>query len=178
MSNYIFVAKGHGYENGGEFHEPCTAFDGYEIIANPLGGYDAAARDSRVFGRKENGNGGCCYGAYSIKLGKREFCRDLYILMQHGAGREVLRVPSFYDAGELRKHILELPERLQFALLKTIYAVASAAREQGSAETRQRWAQAFADGRIKKRRATKTRGARVEIVQQWEIDAKKARAKA
>jgi hypothetical protein len=170
----VLIAKGHGYESGK--YGRCTAFDGFEIIANPLGGYDAAARDSRVFGRKENGKGGCNYSAYSIKLGKREFCRDLYILMQHGGGREVWKIPAFYDNGELETHILAMPERLQFAILKTLYGMANAAKAQGETETRQKWAQAFADGRIRKKRATKSQGARVEIIPQWEVDLKKEKA--
>ena len=167
----IFIGKGHGYESGSQGR--CTAFDGFEIIANPLGGDNAADRESRVFNRKENGNGGTTYASHTVRLAKRGFDRGLFLLIQHGGGREVLALPSFYDGGDLQEHILALPERLQFALLMTLYKTASAAKRQGESETRQTWAQAFADGRIKKRRATKTRAARVEILQQWEIDTKK-----
>lgn len=66
--------------------------------------------------------------------------------------------------GELEREVLALPERLQFALLFTIYRAMSTARQQAQDETRREWAQAIADGRIKKHRATKSRGARIEII--------------
>ena len=160
----VLIATGHGYENHST-QGRCTAFDGYQILTNPLGGYDKEARESRVFNRKENGNGGTTYDAFSIKLAKREFGRELYILMQHGAGREVWRITQFFDGGDLAAYILAMPERLQFSLLFTIWKTASEARTQGQGETRAKWAQAFADGKIKKQRATKTRAARVEIVE-------------
>lgn len=162
MTQSVFIQSGHGYETGS--YGRCTAFDGFEIIAEPLPGLDAAGRESRVFNRQPNGNGGTCYAAYTIKLAKRENGSGLYILMQHGGGREVWLVPTFYDGGALAAHILEMPERLQFALLFSIYRTASEARRQAQEETRQTWAQAYVDGRIKKHRANKHRGARVEII--------------
>lgn len=173
----VFVRFGHGYENHST-EGRCTAFDGFEIIAAPLHqegeGWKAAfgneARESRIF-RRVNGNG-TDYGSHAIKLGKAQFDGALYILMQHGGGREVLRVPQFFDGGDLAEHILSLPERLQYSLLYTIWKTAYYARSQAQAETRHEWAQAIADGRIRKHRATKTRGARVEIIPQWEIDLK------
>jgi hypothetical protein len=167
MENAL-IAKGHGYESGS--YGRCTAFDGYTVLAEPLPGYDAAGRDSRVFGRKENGYGGTCYGAYTIKLAKRDSGRDLYLLVQHGGGREVWRVPAFYDRGALESHILAMPERVQFALLMTLYEAGRNAHAQAASETRQTWAQAFVDGRIKKHRATKSRGARIEIIERRAVD--------
>lgn len=169
MSSNVFIRSGHGYEQSDRGR--CTAFDGFEIIANPLGEFDNAARDSRSFPRKD-GRPGVTYGSHSIKLGKAEFDGALYILMQHGGGREVWRVPEFYDGGDLRTHILALPERLQYALLYTIYNIAREARVQAQTETAQNWAQAIADKRIRKHRAKGGRGARFEIIQQWEIDLK------
>lgn len=162
MSDMVFVRSGHGYETGS--YGRCMAFDGFEIVANPLGGDDNAARESRVFGRDANGHGGVTYAAYDLRLAKDGVSRDLYLLVSHGAGREVWRIPAFYDGGALRDHILTMPERVQYALLKTMYALASAARRQAQAETRREWAQAFVDKRIKKHRATKSRGPRVEIL--------------
>lgn len=163
----VFIGKGHGYESGHESGR-CTAFDGFEIVAHPLPG-----RDDRSF---DGPRGGVTYGSFNIQLAKKPRSENLYILMHHGGGREVLEIPDFYDGGELKAHILAMPERLQYALLMTLYKTARDAREQGAGETRATWAQAFADGRIRKKRATKTRGPRVEIVPQWEIDLKKAKA--
>lgn len=191
MTAPVFVRSGHGYEQGDRGR--CEAFDGFDIIAAPLHqygeGWQAAfgteARASRVFYR-DNGRGGTSgtdYGSHAIKLARLsgETRGDLYILMHHGGGREVLRVPEFYDGGDLEAAIIALPERLQYALLYSIFKTASEARTQAQTETRLQWAQAINDGRIRKRRATKTRGARVEIIPQWEIDLKataKARAAA
>lgn len=172
------VKTGHGYETGS--YGRCEAFDGYEVIAAPLHqegeGWKAAfgdkARESRHFPRRD-GSPGCDYSSHAIKLARGdEFDHNLYLLVQHGSGREVWRVPPFFDGGDLEAHILAMPERLQYALLYTLYALARNARREAQAQTRQEWAQAFADGRIKKKRATSTRAARVEIIPQWEIDLK------
>lgn len=159
----VFIREGHGYEISDRGR--CTAFDGFDVIASPLGGFDALDRESRSFPRKD-GRPGVTYASHAISLARAEGRSkgDLYILMHNGSGREVLRVPEFYDGGDLAAHIIALPERLQYALLYAIWKTASYARSQAMTETRQTWAQAFADGRIKKRRATKSRGARVEIV--------------
>lgn len=169
MSDAVFIRSGHGYETGSMGR--CTAFDGYTVLVNPLGGRDAAARDSRVFGRKENGNGGVTYAAYDLSLATDGMSRDLFLLVSHGGGREVWRIPAFCDGGALREHLLSMPERLQFAMLKTLYGLASAARTQAQNETRRTWAQAFADGRIRKTRASKHRPARVEIIEHRAVSA-------
>lgn len=160
----VFIRNGHGYESGSMGR--CDAFDGFEILAAPLPGYDSAGRESRVFNRQPNGNGGTCYGAYTVKLARQSGgLHDLFLLVQHGGGREVWRVPRFYDGGAMESALLAMPEREQYALLLTMYEIASYARSQAQTETRQTWAQAFADGRIKKRRAARGRPARVEIIQ-------------
>lgn len=157
----VFIKSGTGYQD-------CTAFDGFEIVANPLGEWSEADRDSRVFGRNERGHGGVTYASHCIKLGKQEHDRDLYILMQHGAGREVWRMPSFFDGGALRDHILTMPPRLQYALIYSMYKMASYAKRQAQEETRQTWAQAYAEGRLKKHRANRHRGAWVEVIAKQE----------
>ncbi len=174
-----FIKFGHGYEVSDRGR--CEAFDGFDIIAAPLHqegeGWQAAfgneAREKRIY-RRANGNG-TDYGSHAIKLAKMSGIPSsgLYILMHHGGGREVLAVPSFYDGGDLEAAILAMPERLQYALLYTIWSTASNARHEAQKETASKWAQAIADKRIRRRKG------RVEIVQQWEIDLKaekKARA--
>lgn len=175
----VFIRKGHGYENHST-EGRCTAFDGFEIVAAPLHqegeGWKAAfgdeARAKRSWPRRD-GRPGVTTASHAIKLGREKHDGALYILMHHGGGREVWRVPEFYDNGALAEHIIALPERLQYALLYTLYQMASDARTQAQAETRHEWAQAIATNRIRKKRATKTRGARIEIIPQWEIDLKK-----
>lgn len=168
----VLIRTGHGYEQSERGR--CEAFDGFEIIAAPLHqdgeGWQAAfgdkARASRSFPRKD-GRPGVTYGSHAINLAKMPHDSALYILIHHGGGREVWRVPEFYDGGDLAAHIVALPERLQYALLYTLYQMASEARTQAQRETAQKWSQAIADKRIRRRKG------RVEIVQQWEIDLKK-----
>lgn len=178
----VLIRTGHGYENHSTKGR-CEAFDGFEIIAAPLhqegDGWQAAfgnaARESRIYNKSGVPGRGCDYGSHAIKLARMPHDSALYILMHHGSGREVLRVPEFYDGGDLAAHIIGLPERLQYALLYTLYKTASYARDQGQAETQRNWAQAFADKRIRKRK--KGGAYRVEIIPQWAIDLK-AKAKA
>jgi hypothetical protein len=171
-----FVKFGHGYEEGSRGR--CDAFDGFTILAAPLHqegeGWKSAfgdkARESRVFYHKD---GATCYGSHAIKLAENRF-KDLYILMHHGAGREVLSVPRFYDGGDLRAAILAMPERLQYALLYTIWQTASNARTEAQAETRATWAKAVHEKRIRKRKRGGT--VRIEIIPEWEIAMKEKSA--
>lgn len=179
MTNPSFIRSGHGYEKAMDGTR-CDAFDGFEIIAAPLHqsgeGWQAAfgkeARESRIY-RRASGNG-TDYGSHAIKLARAasEYDHDLYLLMHHGGGREVWRIPRFWDGGDLEAAITALPERLQYSLLYTMWTMARESRDQAKTETRQEWAQAIHDGRIRKKRATKDRGPRVEIIPQWEIDLK------
>lgn len=168
MTSAAFIKFGHGYEKSDRGR--CEAFDGFDIIAAPLGDFDNASRESRIYRRK--GGNGTDYGSHAIKLARRSgsSLSGLYILMHHGGGREVLAVPSFYDGGELEAAILAMPERLQYSLLYTIWKTARYAREEAQTETAQKWGQAIAGKRIRRRRG------RVEIIAQWEIDLKRKKA--
>jgi hypothetical protein len=168
----VLIRTGHGYEQSDRGR--CEAFDGFETIAAPLHqegeGWQAAfgneARASRIYNKSGVPGRGVTYGSHAIKLAKMPHDSALYILMHHGGGREVWRVPEFYDGGDLAAHIIGLPERLQYALLYTLYSLASDARRQGQTETRAEWSKAIADKRIRRRKG------RVEIIPQWEIDLK------
>jgi hypothetical protein len=72
--------------------------------------------------------------------------------MHHGGGREVLQVPRFFDAGGMLAAVLAMGEREQYALLYTLYQTAENARYEANAATREAWANAHLDGRIRKRR--------------------------
>lgn len=158
-----FIRKGHGYENPspGSGYEPCTAFDGFDVIASPMGGFDRAAREGRC-----GGPFNCDYQSHAIQLATDKSGSGLYILMQHGGGREVLKIPEFYDRGALLAQILALSEPLQYALLYTIHATADNARREAQGQTAQRWADAFNDGRIRKRR----RAGRVSVYVETEFE--------
>ncbi|TJW14408.1 MAG: hypothetical protein E5W82_10555 [Mesorhizobium sp.] len=163
MTTPAFIRFGHGYEQSDRGR--CEAFDGFDIIAAPLGEFDNAARESRSFPRKD-GRPGTTYASHAIKLARfKNTSSGLYILMHHGSGREVLAVPSFYDGGDLESVILAMPERLQYALLYTIWNTASRARYEAQNQTADKWSKAFTEKRIRQHRATRQRAARVEIVQ-------------
>lgn len=161
-----FVRFGHGYEKSDRGR--CEAFDGFTILAAPLGEFDKASRESRVFKSSKSGGGGTDYSSHAVKLAEDRH-KDLYILMHHGSGREVLYFPRFYNNDDaIRTAILAMPERLQYALLYKIWQTASNARHEAQTQTRREWAQAIHDKRIRKR---KRKGAvTVEIIPQWEID--------
>lgn len=171
----VFLTKGHGYENHST-EGRCTAFDGFEIIASPLGGFDREARESRVYRWKPDPLGGTDYGSHVIALAIRPGRpRELYILMHHGGGREVWLIPQFFDGGALVEHIKAMPERLQYALLYSIHKGMSEAYHQGAAETRAEWAKAFHEKRIKTRRRNNC--VYVEIMADWQV-AEREREKA
>src|SRR4051812_3328674 len=99
--------------NGRGYLAP-SIFEGLRILAEPC-----ASRESRVFGRQPNGNGGTCYGSHSIRLAtstERDASRPpssrdaLFILVSHGGGHERLAFRMVYDNGEAVQALLALPE--------------------------------------------------------------------
>lgn len=144
MTQSIFIGRGNGYAG-------CTAFDGFTVLAAPV-----AEREARIFGGTDGKPGsGTCYRAYEIKLACRtgeeqRTRRDLFMLISHGGGREVVRVPAFYDAGETQAGLLALPERVMYGVLFTIYKAAQDAATVARQETGQRYGRAFLEGRMRK----------------------------
>jgi hypothetical protein len=181
-------SKGHGYDNPtiGD-RKPCTAFDGLKPIANPLGGFSDADRERRAF-YPEGGGTGVTYGSHSLQLGIRDEpdreadtprqaeirarlrTDTLFLMMSHGGGREVYSMRNGVYHVPILEALLALPEREQYSLLYSIWDAQQETRRQAIEETAKRWAQAFADGRIRKRR-----NGRVEIESEWEAEARKAR---
>jgi hypothetical protein len=148
-----FIATGHGYEKSDRGR--CMAFDGFTVLANPLGGFSEADRARRIFPGITSAGVTCASHtmALAIRSDSSESSRhDVYILVQHGGGREVWRLPQFHDGGALQSMILAMPEREQYALIYTLYRLASESRRQGQSETRDEWARAHVEKRIKTRR--------------------------
>lgn len=148
------VSTGDGYAKD-------KSFDGFKVIAAPLPGYGNTEREARVF-RRASGNG-TCYGSHVVALATNERGasyeggRALYLLVQHGGGREVWAVPSFYDGGEYERALLAMPERLQYAALYTLYNLARNARLEAIEQTESKYARAFVEGRLKKSRPKRGR---------------------
>lgn len=147
-----FTAKGHGYTDP-RYISPgmtvCTAFDGWHVIATPLGGHSAADRERRVFRR---GDGlGVTYASQVIALAESGG-DSLAILMHNGSGREVLALGRGPDMAAMRAAFLAMDERTLYAVLYSIWRTATTTRSDSASETRTQWAQAYIDGRIRKKR--------------------------
>jgi hypothetical protein len=128
-------------------------FSKYEVVARPC-----PDREARIF-KTDPSKTGTCYRAYSLALAKEQFGRDHVILVEHGGGRELLRIKEIYGAEA--DWLLTLDERRQYAALWALYATADRARTESRDETAGKYARAFAEGRLKKRR--RNRRAYVEI---------------
>lgn len=129
------------------------AFNPFIILSNPLGDSDEQGRNNRVFHR--DGKPSVTYASHVLKLAEDGHTGALYILMQNGLGKEVLRISPFYDDGALREAIVSMPERVQYGLLFSIWQVADGARSQARRKSNAEWSAAFISKRIKK---TKRKG--------------------
>lgn len=136
---YGFIARGDGYADD-------KTQEGYTVLREPL-----PDREQRVFGREGRR---VCYRAYSLKLAEGKM-RGLFILIAHGGGTEVLAIKGIYDAGEFREALLAMPDQVLYSTLWAIYATANAVRTDVGKATRDKYAQAFVEGRLKKTRRTK-----------------------
>ena len=125
-------------------------FDGYEVLAHPL-----PDREDRVFHRGEPGTSqtSVTYGSHDIQIARPTGPGSmslLAILMYHGGGRHIL---EFYEGAlPVTATLLALPERAQYALAYALFKQADECAMAARADEASRWAQAFVDGRIRKRR--------------------------
>lgn len=138
---------GHLQEYRGQ-HSP-EIFDRFEIIAEPLGGFGNADRESRVYRRKEGP--GVTYGSYVLKLAQERKGRGLYILVEHGGGIETLAISTGPDWQAMRDAFLALDPRTLYAVLYSTWSTAADVRRAAQDATATEWRQAVADKRIRKR---------------------------
>lgn len=136
------------------------SFDDYEVLAHPL-----ANRDDRVFhpGATDALGLSVTYGSFDLKIARPTGVGNsgrLAILMHHGGGRYVL----VFSEGVLpvAETLLALPERLQYALAYTLFKQANECADGARAGEAKRWADAFIDGRIRKRRRRGRRYVEIE----------------
>lgn len=137
----MIVARGRGYQDD-------TTFDGFDVIAEPL-----AIRETRVFPGRDGP--GVTYESHSVKLAKRADgyrSRDLFILLEHGGGRRVVRFVPCYDHGATEAALCALPEAVLYSILYAVATGVEQADRVARAEVRDEWAQAYCDGRIRKSR--------------------------
>ena len=150
-----FVGTGHGYEKSEQ--GPCTAFEPFEILANPLGGFDDASRESRVFDRK--GSPGVTYGSHALYLMRRKRdesdrdARNLYVAVHNGSGRTIWRLPACFNyLGETLEALQAMPERALYSLLWGITEALADTKRHAHEETRHEWARATIAKRVRTRR--------------------------
>ncbi len=139
----ILLARGDGYAAD-------TSFDNYEILAEPL-----PHREQRVFGRKDNGSGGTCYGSHWLALAKHRDggSRGGYaVLVRHGGGTQVIAFPGIYDRGTTIQAMIALPPIALYGILYSHFEAATTADRRAREDVRAEWANAFVDGRIRKSR--------------------------
>ena len=146
--------------NGHNHIRRVESFDGYEILAHPL-----PSRDDRVFHRGESDTSrvSITYESHYVRIARPTGIGSkgrLAILMHHGGGRHVL---EFYESAlPIATAILALPEREQYALAYTIFEQADECSDGARAAEAKRWADAFVDGRIRKRRSCGRRYVHIE----------------
>lgn len=135
-------------------------FDGYEVLAHPL-----AHRDDRVFqrGESDSSRASVTYASHDVRIARPMGIGSkgrIAILMHHGGGRHVL---EFYEGAlPIAASLLALPEREQYALAYTLFEQADECADGARAAEAKRWAEAFVDGRIRKRRSGGRRYVHVE----------------
>jgi len=126
------------------------SFDGYEVLAHPL-----ANRDDRVFhpGESESSRVSVTYASHDVQIARPTGIGSkgrIAILMHSGLGRRVLEFQE--SALPIATALLSLPEREQYALAYAIFEQADECAVGTRATEAKRWADAFIDGRIRKRR--------------------------
>lgn len=143
------------------------SFDGYEVLAHPL-----PDRDDRVFHRSEceASRVAVTYGSHDVRIARPTGIGSkglLAILMHHGGGRHIL---EFYEGAlPVATALLALPEREQYALAYAMFKQADECAVAARTDEAQRWADAFADGRIRRRRRGGKRYVHIETQAEKEL---------
>ena len=136
------------------------SFDGFEVLAHPL-----PSREDRVFhrGDSETSRVSITYGSHDVRIARPTGIGSkgrIAILMHHGSGRHVLEFNE--SALPIATALLTLPEREQYALAYAIFEQADECADGARADEAKRWADAFVDGRIRKRRSGGRRYVHIE----------------
>jgi hypothetical protein len=173
------IKYGHGYENPspGSGYTPCKAFDGFDVITNPLGGFSNTDRQRRVFPSRSLSNVQVTYGSHAVKLGRETPGRfsegpergTLAVLMEHGGGRQLSPLRICQRMDKIEAGLLAMEEEALYFLLYAISETVDDARRQGVEAERERWTKAAAEGRLRKRRAKGGRPARLDVFDFWEM---------
>lgn len=142
------IATGHGYETGSQGR--CTAFDGFTVEANPLGGFSDTDRARRSFAQPDGP--GVTYGSHALYLLTREERgeRALFVGVHHGGGRQVWRVPACFGyLSETVAALAGMPERALYSLLWGLVEALDATRRAAIDDTATQWRRATLDKRVR-----------------------------
>lgn len=140
----IILAKGSGYADD-------RTFEPYEIIREPL-----PKREDRIFhGQRWSVD----YGSHWLALAKeREGGPGWFILMRHGGGSRVIRIPLIYsDGGAMKAAWLAMDDRTLYATLYAFQDAVTSAADAAQIDEGREWRQAFVDKRIRKSRVKQGR---------------------
>lgn len=143
---------------GGEAERAAANFEQFEILAQPLGGFSNEDRARRVW-RRDGATYGVTYDSHTIALAESrdEYERGLFILVEHGGGREIAHLNTGPDWRAMRDALMAMDERTLYATLYTVWSSIADARRFAASATAAEWRKAAADKRIK-RRAYPARG--------------------
>lgn len=144
-------ATGHGYESGSRGR--CEAFDAFEIVANPLGGFSNADRESRSFPGRAGGPG-VTYGSHALYLLREKDHkpgdRDYFVAVHNGSGRQIWRLPACYGyCDETVVALVAMPERALYSLLWGVVEALDDTRRAAEGATAHNWRRATLDKRVK-----------------------------
>ena len=127
---------------------------GYEILAEPLGGFSAEDRARRIW--PDSNGPGVTTDSHALALAAKEGekigkGRPLYIIERNGSGVYVWKIRGFYDRGELESALLAMPERALYSLLYRIADGFDAHGRNAREQTAQEWRRATIDKRVRRR---------------------------
>lgn len=153
MTATALISTGTGYAGsppsaGWPGTERCTAFDGFETLANPLGGDTPAARESRVFKGKDGP--GVTYASHEYYLMRQEHSRAYFIGVHNGSGRQVWALsPCHGFMADTLDALRAMPERALYSLLRSIVSALDDTKRAAEITTAGEWRRATADKRVK-----------------------------
>lgn len=123
---------------------PVKDFAEYDELARPL-----PQEESRVF---DTGRNKVCYRAYRLALAETKVSKILTILVEHGGGKEIIRIESQWISKEPLLAMMQINERGLYAILFAMYKTACEAADFATKATASKYRTAFADGRLMKRK--------------------------
>lgn len=150
------------------------AFADYEILRQPL-----PHRDDRVFtmASKPDGQPAITYASHSYALaaGAQTWTqRRLFLLVEHGGGTEIVDLHD--TTGHARASFLGIADdRALYILLASVHHAMTDHIHAAVAEERNRWAQGYLAGRIRKSRPRRGR-VTVRVETEFERDLRRGRA--